>query len=78
MTENYRIECIPNVSTADPDVLEKICTAIHAVLEVDFRFVNTGLSANKTVFTYIEPAPAVFQAKEKIIDTALAYIHITK
>jgi len=78
MTENYRIECIPNVSTADPDVLEKICAAIHAVPEVDLRFVDTGLSANRTVFTYIGPAHAVFEATEKMIDTALAYIDMRK
>lgn len=78
MTENYRIECIPNVSTADPDVLEKICAAIHAVPEVDLRFVDTGLSANRTVFTYIGPVHAVFEATEKMIDTALAYIDMRK
>lgn len=74
MTGNYRIECIPNVSTADPDVLDKICAAIHAVPEVDLRFVDPGLSANRTVFTYIGPAHAVFEATEKMIETALACI----
>ena len=78
MTGNYRIECIPNVSTADPDVLDKICAAIHAVPEVDLRFVDPGLSANRTVFTYIGPAHAVFEATEKMIDTALTYIDMRK
>ena len=78
MTGNYRIECIPNVSTADPDVLNKICAAIHAVPEVDLRFVDPGLSANRTVFTYIGPAEAVFKATERLIEMALACIDMRK
>ena len=60
MNGTYRIECIPNVSTADPDTLNKISAAIRSIPEVDLRFVDTGLSANRTVFTYIGPAHAVF------------------
>ena len=78
MTGNYRIECIPNVSTADPDVLNKICAAIHAVPEVDLRFVDPGLSANRTVFTYIGPAEAVFEATERLIEMALDCIDMRK
>ena len=78
MTEKYRIECIPNVSSADPDVLDKICAAIHAVPEVDLRFVDPGLSANRTVFTYIGPAEAVFEATQRLIETALACIDMRK
>ena len=78
MNGTYRIECIPNVSTADPDTLNKISAAIRSIPEVDLRFVDTGLSANRTVFTYIGPAHAVFQATEKMIDTALAYIDMRK
>jgi glutamate formiminotransferase len=78
MNGTYRIECIPNVSTADPDTLNKISAAIRSIPEVDLRFVDTGLSANRTVFTYIGPAHAVFKATEKMIDTALAYIDMRK
>ena len=78
MNGTYRIECIPNVSTADPDTLNKISAAIRSIPEVDIRFVDTGLSANRTVFTYIGPAHAVFEATEKMIDTALAYIDMRK
>ena len=78
MNGTYRIECIPNVSTADPDTLNKISAAIRSIPEVDLRFVDTGLSANRTVFTYIGPAHAVFEATEKMIDTALAYIDMRK
>ena len=78
MNGTYRIECIPNVSTADPDTLNKISAAIRSIPEVDLRFVDTGFSANRTVFTYIGPAHAVFEATEKMIDTALAYIDMRK
>ena len=78
MNGTYRIECIPNVSTADPDTLNKSSAAIRSIPEVDLRFVDTGLSANRTVFTYIGPAHAVFEATEKMIDTALAYIDMRK
>lgn len=78
MNGHYRIECIPNVSSADPDTLNKISAAIRSIPEVDLRFVDTGLSANRTVFTYIGPARAVFEATEKMIDTALAYIDMRK
>ena len=78
MTGNYRIECIPNVSTADRDVLNKICAAIHAVPEVDLRFVDPGLSANRTVFTYIGPAKAVFEATKRLIEMALDCIDMRK
>ena len=78
MNGHYRIECIPNVSSADPDTLNKISAAIRSIPEVDLRFVDTGWSANRTVFTYIGPAHAVFEATEKMIDTALAYIDMRK
>ena len=78
MTGNYCIECIPNVSTADPDVLDKICAAIHTVPQVDLRFVDPGLSANRTVFTYIGPAHAVFEATERLIEMALDCIDMRK
>ena len=74
MTGNYRIECIPNVSTSDPEVLNKISAAVCSIPEIDFRFVDAGLSANRTVFTYLGPANAVFKATEKLIETALANI----
>ena len=78
MNGTYRIECIPNVSTADPDTLNKISAAIRSIPEVDLRFVDTGLSANRTVFTYIGPAHAVFEATERLIEMALDCIDMRK
>ena len=71
MTPNYQIECIPNVSSADPKLVARITKAIQAVPEVDLRFVDPGQSANRTVFTYLGPVQAVFQATEQLIRIAL-------
>jgi len=77
MTGNYRIECIPNISTADPDILERIAEGISSISEVNLHFVDPGGSANRTVFTYTGPAHAVFQASERMIELALETIDMT-
>ena len=77
MTGNYRIECIPNISTADPDILERIAEGISSISEVKLHFVDPGGSANRTVFTYTGPAHAVFQASERMIELALERIDMT-
>jgi len=77
MTGNYRIECIPNISTADPDILERIAEGISSISEVKLHFVDPGLSANRTVFTYTGPAHAVLQASERMIELALETIDMT-
>ena len=74
MSTDYRIECIPNVSTADPNVLKYIEDAIKAVPNVILHFTDPGLSANRTVFTYTGPVTAVFEATEQMIRTALDHI----
>ncbi|MAZ96877.1 MAG: hypothetical protein CMP53_05065 [Flavobacteriales bacterium] len=71
---SYRIECIPNVSTADPAILERIAAAIEATEGVTLHFVDPGKSANRTVFTYLGPAVQVFKATETLFEIALAHI----
>ena len=77
MTGNYRIECIPNISTADPEILERIAEGISSIAEVKLHFVDPGGSANRTVFTYTGPAHAVFRASERMIELALERIDMT-
>lgn len=77
MTGNYRIECIPNISTANPDILERIAEGISSIAEVKLHFVDPGGSANRTVFTYTGPAHAVFQASEQMIELALERIDMS-
>jgi len=71
---SYRIECIPNVSTADPAILERIAAAIEATEGVTLHFVDPGKSANRTVFTYLGPVSQVLRATEALFAIALSEI----
>jgi len=71
---SYRIECIPNVSTADPAILERIAAAIEATEGVRLHFVDPGKSANRTVFTYLGPVGQVLKATEALFAIALSEI----
>jgi len=71
---SYRIECIPNVSTADPAVLDRIAAAVEATEGVVLHFVDPGKSTNRTVFTYLGPVDQVLKATEALFDVALAQI----
>jgi glutamate formiminotransferase len=74
MKPKYLIECIPNVSTADPALLERMSAVIEAIDEVDLRFVDPGESAHRTVFTYLGPAHRVFEATFRLFELAKASI----
>ena len=71
---NYRIECIPNVSTANPAILGRIAAAIEATEGVRLHFVDPGKSANRTVFTYLGPVNQVLKATEALFAIALSEI----
>ena len=71
---SYRIECIPNVSTADPAILERITAAVEATDSVTLHFVDSGKSANRTVFTYLGPVDQVLKATEALFAIALSEI----
>ena len=74
MKPTYLIECIPNVSTADDLILTQMIAAIEGTKAVELRFVDTGKSANRTVFTYLGPAHQVFEATFKLFELAKADI----
>ena len=71
---SYRIECIPNVSTADPAILERIAAAIEATEGLTLHFVDPGKSANRTVFTYLGPVNQVLKATDALFTIALSEI----
>jgi glutamate formiminotransferase/formiminotetrahydrofolate cyclodeaminase len=71
---SYRIECIPNVSTVDPAILQRIAAAIEATEGVTLHFVDSGKSANRTVFTYLGPVNQVLKATEALFAIALSEI----
>lgn len=70
----YIIECIPNVSCADPAILREMELAITAVPGIDLRFTDPGSSANRTVFTYLGPATQVFAATAELFRVAAQHI----
>ena len=71
---SYRIECIPNVSTADPAILDRIVAGVEATDGVILHFVDPGKSANRTVFTYLGPVDQVLKATETLFAIALSEI----
>ena len=71
---SYRIECIPNVSTADPVLLDRIAAAITATEGVTLHFVDPGKSANRTVFTYVGVVDQILKATEALFAIALREI----
>lgn len=71
---SYRIECIPNVSTADPAILDRIVAGVEATDGVTLHFVDPGKSANRTVFTYLGPVDQVLKATETLFAIALSEI----
>ena len=71
---SYRIECIPNVSTADPATLDRIVAGVKATDGVTLHFVDPGKSANRTVFTYLGPVDQVLKATETLFAIALSEI----
>ncbi|HCP41193.1 MAG TPA: hypothetical protein DIT65_05305 [Cryomorphaceae bacterium] len=73
---SYRIECIPNVSTAEPTILDRIAEAIESTDNVMLNFVDPSKSANRTVFTYIGPVEQVLKATEALFAIALSEIEM--
>ena len=78
MSENYRIECIPNISSTDPVLLRLISKGIEAVSGVVLHFVDPGHSANRTVFTYTGPVKEVFQATRILFKLTLSHVDMRK
>ena len=74
MKPGYRIECVPNISSAEPNLLALISEAIEQTPEVRLHFVDPGRAAIRTVFTYVGPAHRVFEATHKLFDLSLAHI----
>ena len=71
---SYRIECIPSVSTADPAILERIAAALEATDGVILHFIDSGISANRTVFTYLGHVDQVLKATRALFAIALSEI----
>lgn len=65
------IECVPNFSEgANEETLAAIAAEINSVDGVKLLHQDSGVAANRTVFTYIGEAGAVFEATFKAIKVA--------
>lgn len=69
------VECIPNFSEgANQETLAAISAAIQSVEGVKLLHQDSGIAANRTVFTYAGEVNAVFEATYKAIQVATELI----
>ncbi|NJM15594.1 MAG: glutamate formimidoyltransferase [Bacteroidales bacterium] len=64
------IECIPNVSTSSELVVSNIQKAIKQVDGCQLLHTDTGVAANRTVFTYAGSPLAVYKATQLLYEIA--------
>lgn len=71
------IECIPNFSEgANQQVINAIANAIQSVENVTLLHQDSGIAANRTVYTYAGEVDAVFEATYKAIKEAIGSINM--
>lgn len=65
------IACAPNVSEGrNSAVINQIASAIRSVEDVTLLHVDSGVGANRTVFTFVGPPPAVNEAAFRMYEVA--------
>jgi glutamate formiminotransferase / formiminotetrahydrofolate cyclodeaminase len=72
------IECVPNFSTADEKAIAYIASAIRAVKGVHLLFIDKGMAANRTVFTFVGAPTKVCNAAFAAIRAASEVIDMTQ
>lgn len=72
--KDFLVECIPNVSTSNPEVIQALEHSITSIFGCRLLNVDTGVSANRTVFTFTAPMSRVFGVAERFIEKALELI----
>jgi glutamate formiminotransferase/formiminotetrahydrofolate cyclodeaminase len=71
LKKHQLIECVPNFSEgANREILAEIASAIQSVKGVKLLHQDSGVAANRTVFTYMGNVDAVFEATSKAIQVA--------
>ena len=69
------VECVPNFSEGrDRSVIDAIATAIGCVADIKLLNIDAGIDANRTVYTFVGPPPAVVEAAVRAATTAVASI----
>lgn len=72
------VECVPNVSEGrNPDIIQAISDAITSVPDVMLLNADSGISANRTVYTFIGPPDAVFEAAFRMYEKAFELIDMS-
>lgn len=73
------VECVPNVSEGrNKKVIQEIADVISSVPEVMLLNVDSGISANRTVYTFIGQVDAVFEAAYLMYQKAYELIDMSK
>ncbi|MFW9853053.1 MAG: glutamate formimidoyltransferase [Candidatus Thorarchaeota archaeon] len=64
------VECVPNFSTSDPDVIKEITDAIEAVEDIKLLNVDPDVDYNRVVITFVGTPEAVKEAAFQSISKA--------
>ena len=70
------VECIPNLSTARPKVVDQIVAALQAVPEIQLLDRTSDADHNRSVLTFIGPPQAVEEAAFQVIRKAALLIDL--
>jgi len=73
------VECVPNFSEGrDENIIRRIAFAIEGSGKVKIRDISSGISANRTVITFVGPPEDVAEAAFRGIEKASELIDMTK
>lgn len=73
------VECVPNVSEGrNQAIIQAIADAITSVPGVMLLNIDSGISANRTVYTFMAPPDAVFEAAYRMYVKAYELIDMSK
>lgn len=72
------IECIPNFSTARPEIVDQIVAALTAVPEIQLLDRSSDADHNRSVLTFIGPPQAVEEAAFRAVRKAAELIDMNK
>lgn len=69
------IECVPNFCEGQNQrTIDEIRNAIESQAGIEFKCVDTGYYANRSVYTFLGPISSMFEAAYKSIEVAVRYI----
>ncbi len=72
------IECVPNISSADRNIVEEIAGVVRATPGVTLLGTSSDVSHNRTVITFVGDAAGVEEAAVKLAKAAARCIDLTR